>query len=104
MISQYLDISNDFNANSGAILDVGEWDYIIAQLVNPSSTVTFNTSNDGNAIQGVSDGSAASAINWSAVQGTNLATGSAASTLAATGELKFNGKISATNRYNGNSR
>ncbi len=89
MISQYLDLSNEFNATSNVILDIGEWDYIIVQLVNPSGTVSFLTSNDGNAIQSVSDGSAASAINFVAIQGTNLATGSAITSIAAAGIIKF---------------
>ncbi len=89
MISQYLDVSEDFNADSNVILDIGEWDNAIVELVNPSGTVNFLTSNDSNAIQGVSDGSAASAINFFAVQGTNLATGSAVTSLAASGSVKF---------------
>lgn len=89
MLSSYLDVTDLFNLNSGWVGDIGEWDYVTLQLVNPSGAVSFNTSNDSGAIQGVSDGSAASATNFTSVQGTNLASGSAVTSLNASGEVKF---------------
>lgn len=89
MISQYLDLTADFNADGLATIDVGEWDYIVVQLVAPVGTTTFNTSNDSGAVQGVTDGNAASATNFLAVQGTNLTNGSAITTIAAAGIIKF---------------
>jgi hypothetical protein len=84
-----LDITDDFNVDSEAQLDTGGFDYAIVQLVNPSGTVNFKHSNDAGAIQGVSDGSAVSATNFIALQGTNLATGTGVTSLAASGLVRF---------------
>lgn len=88
-LSQILDVTADYSVGSLATLDIGGYDYAIVQLVNPSGTVTFKTSNDANEKTGASDGSAVSATNFTVVQGTNLATSAAASTLAATGLMRF---------------
>jgi hypothetical protein len=88
-VSQILDITEDYNLGKQATIEIGGWDYAIVQLVNPSAAVTFKTSNDANAITGASDGSAASALNFTDVQGTNLATGSGAVSLNATGLMRF---------------
>lgn len=88
-LSQILDVSADYNVGNLATLDIGGYDYAIVHLVNPSGTVTFKTSNDANAITGASDGSAVSAINFTVVQGINLSTSAAVSTLAATGLIRF---------------
>lgn len=90
-ISRIVDVTDDFNADSQAILEVGGYDYIDVQLVTPTGAVNFENTNDSGAITGVSDGSAASAINFVAVQGTNLGTGSAVTSLNASGVVKFNG-------------
>jgi hypothetical protein len=86
---QRLDITTDLNNNSIAQLDVGGWETIVVQLVSPTGTFTFNSSNDSGAVHGVSDGSAISATNWIATQGVNLNSGSAVTTLAASGEVRF---------------
>ena len=88
-VSQIKDLTTDINADGRAIIDIGGFDYAIVQLVSPTSTATFATSNDSNDITGVSDGSAASATNFIDVQGTNLNSGSAVSTLAASGIVRF---------------
>lgn len=84
-----LDITADLNNNSIWQSDIGGWDYAVVQLVSPTGTFTFNSTNDANAITGVSDGSAVSATNWIAVQGTNLNSGAAVSTLAASGLVRL---------------
>lgn len=88
-VSRIVDITNDLNNNSIAVLDVGQWDNAVVQLVSPTGTFTFNSTNDSGAITGVSDGSSASATNWIAVQGTNLNSGSAVTTLAGSGIVRF---------------
>ena len=88
-LSTTLDVTKQFNANSGYIADFSGWDYCVVQLVSPSGAVSFNTSNDSGAVQGVSDGSSISASNFTAVQGTNLASGSAITSLNATGNVRF---------------
>lgn len=84
-----LDVTDDFNADSDVKLDTGGFDYAIVQLVSPSGTVSFKHSNDAGAIQGVSDGSAVSATNFVTLQGTNLASGSGVTSLAASGLVRF---------------
>lgn len=84
-----LDVTADINADGRAVLDVGSWDYAVVQLVSPTSTATFATTVDAGGVTGVSDGSAASASNFIDVQGTNVNSGSAVTTLAASGIVKF---------------
>lgn len=88
-VERLLDVTADINADGRAIVETGGWDYATVQLVSPTSTATFATSNDAGAITGVSDGSAASAINFIDTQGTNVNSGSAVTTLAASGIVKF---------------
>lgn len=88
-VQSLIDITADINADGRSILDVGGFDYAVVQLVSPTSTATFATSNDSGDIQSVSDGSAASATNFIDVQGTNVNSGSAVSTLASSGIVKF---------------
>lgn len=90
-VSQLLDITADFNIGSLAILDIGGYDSVVVQVITPTGTVNFLTTNDGGAVQGVSDGSATTATNFVAVFGTNLATGVGGTSLAATGHMKFTG-------------
>ncbi|SRR5574343_1517882 len=89
MVSFYYDCTAEFNANGFYNAEIGEWDWVTVQLVSPAATVTFNTTNDSGDIQGVSDGNAKSATNWIACQGTNLNSGSAVSTLNASGLVRF---------------
>lgn len=88
-MQKIIDVTADLNNNSIWQGDVGGWDYAVVQLVTPTGTFTFNSTNDANAITGVSDGSAVSATNWVAVQGTNLNSGSAVTTLASSGMVRL---------------
>lgn len=90
MISRLVDVTSDFNANAKVQLDVGEWDYIVAQFVSPTGTVTFKATNDGGAVLGVSQGDAKSAINWNVINGLNLATNASAVNTNASSLFKFN--------------
>lgn len=88
-IQQKLIITDDLNNNSIWQGDIGGWDYAVVQLVSPTGTFTFNSTNDSGDSTGISDGSAVSATNWIAVQGTNLNSGSAVTTLATSGMVRF---------------
>lgn len=83
------DVTADFNADSTVVLDTGGFDYSIVQLVNPSGTVNFTHTNDSGDIEGVSDGSAVSATNFVTLMGTNLATQTGVTSLAASGLVRF---------------
>lgn len=89
MITQTQDFTTQFNTNSQLNLDVSGWDYIILQLVTPTGTVTFNTTNDGGAITGTVDSNPLSAKNWNLCFGTNIATGVGASSVAASSMFRF---------------
>ena len=90
-----LDVTNEFNSGSesgfpGLVkLDTGGYDYAVVQFVSPTGTITFKHTNDSGDIQGVSDGSAISSDNEQLVQGTNLATGAAATSTGASSLFRF---------------
>lgn len=84
-----LDVTADINADGRAIIDIGSWDYAEVQLVSPTATATFATTIDAGGVTGVSDGSAASATNFIDTQGTNINSGSAVTSLAASGIVRF---------------
>ena len=88
-LPQYLDWTAEFNANSGINIEIGSWDYVIVQLVSPSGAVTFNSTNDDGGANGTGYGSAATATNWVAVQGTNLNTGTGVTSLNVSGMVRF---------------
>lgn len=90
-IQQVIDITADINADGRSILDVGGFDYAVVELVTPNTTASFASTSDSGDITGISDGSAASATNFVTTQGTDLSSGSAVSSLATTGQVKFTG-------------
>jgi hypothetical protein len=84
-----INITNDTRDDGSWVLDVSLWRNITFQFVNPSGTFNFTGSNDSNPIRGVSDGNPATAINFTAIQAINLATGSAVTTASAAGLFKI---------------
>lgn len=78
MLSKGFDVTAFFNANGFANLDMGDYDYILVQIVGSNGTISFLTTNDGGAVQGETTGNATSSTSYTAVRGTNLGTGSAA--------------------------
>lgn len=90
-LTRLLDLTPDFNAvtNPAVKIDVSGWDFVVAQLVLPTGTVTFSATNDGGAIEGTTDGNATSSLNYIDVQGTNLNSGVATTTLGASGLIRF---------------
>lgn len=90
-IQQTLDVTQDINADGRAVIDIGGYDYAVVDLVSPTSTATFASTSDAGDITGVSDGSAASATNFTTTQGVDLSSSSNVSTLAGTGQVRFSG-------------
>ena len=88
-IQQRLNITEDLNNNSIGQYDIGGWDYAVVQLVSPTASFEFSTTNDSGEATGISDGSAISATNWVVTQGVNLNSGSAVTTLATSGLVRF---------------
>lgn len=89
MVNKVEDVTTKFNANGFINLDIGEWDYCIVEVITPTGVIAFNASLDGGSVQGVTNGNATSAINFFSVQATNLTTGAAATTTAASGIFKL---------------
>lgn len=89
-VTQVIDITKDFTNGSGICnIDLAGNDWAVLQIITNSATINFLTSNDGGAVTGGAEGNAKSAANFFAVQGTNLATGVAATTLAAGAGANF---------------
>lgn len=88
MLAQYLDVTNEFNANNGAKVEMSNYDYAVVQFVNASGTISFTASNDSGAVQGVSDGSIKSSANFQTVSATKLSDGTLVTT-AVTGLYRF---------------
>lgn len=88
-ISRTIDLTASINATGRAVIEVDGWDSAELQLVSPTATATFGTTNDAGGVTGVSDGSSASAQNFIDVQGTNVNSGTAVTSLAASGIVKF---------------
>lgn len=88
-LERILDITADINADGRAVVDCGGWDNAEVQLVSPNTTANFETTNDAGGITGVSDGNAVSATNYVSVQGTNLTSGAAVTSLGTSGIVKF---------------
>lgn len=78
-----LDITADINADGRATLDVGSWDKVVIQLITPTATASFTTTTDAGGVTGSSDGSAASATNFTTLSGVLLSDASAATSIAA---------------------
>jgi hypothetical protein len=89
MTSQTFDVTSDFNNNGKVNFDTNGWDYLNVQIQTPSGSINFNGTNDANAITGVSDGNARTAINWQPAQGINTATGTGVSSTSGNGIFKF---------------
>lgn len=89
MLAANRDVTVEFNAGSGINLDISGWDVVDVHLVSPSGAITFNGTNDAGAVQGVTDGNYITATNWTIVQGVIQGSGTAATTIATTGIIRF---------------
>lgn len=92
MTSTVFDASANFQAGGTSLqnIDLSGWDYCVVQLVSPSAAINFLSSNDDGSVTGSVQGGPLTAVNFTAVQGTNLSTGVAATSGAASGLWKFN--------------
>lgn len=88
-VATTLDVTKDFNADSLANIDMSGWDSATVQLVSPTGTINFLSSNDSGAVESATDGNALTSASYTAIQGTNLATGTAVTSLAASGLVIF---------------
>jgi hypothetical protein len=86
MTSQQHDWTYNINNQGHVTWDVGEWDRVTTQFVAPiSGTLYPYGSLDGGAIRGQTNGNAQLALNFTAIQVKNLATGSSVTSVTAAG-------------------
>lgn len=89
-LTRLLDLTPEINATNPTVkIDVSNWDYVIVQAVTPGVTITVSATLDAGAVEGVTDGSALSSLNYVAVQGTNLNSGTSVTTITASGLTRF---------------
>lgn len=72
MLAQYLDLTDQFNANNYCEFETSNYDYALVQFVNPTEEIYFNSTIDSGAIQSVSDGNITSSQNYVGIVGTDL--------------------------------
>jgi hypothetical protein len=93
MLSQYINISNELssdNPESAAYIDLSNYDYCVLQIANSGNSYNFYSTNDSNAITGVSDGSISSSINYVQIGGLNLFSNTYETSAASDGIWRFN--------------
>ena len=104
------DQASTFNSVYKITSDLSGWEKTTVQVVSPiNGSIYIYGSNDGDAVQGVQQGNAELAINFTPIQATNLATGTAVSVISAAGNysvpvnaqfLRLQGNpVGATNVY-----
>ena len=87
MLADYIQpvfVSNAF------VIDVSNYDYVVAQFVTPTGTISITSTNDSGDEEGVTDGNAATATNFTAVYATKLSTNTAVTAVDAAGLYKVN--------------
>lgn len=75
-LSQILDLTTDFNADSLAQIDIAGNDWMIVQIEgSPSGAIAFKHTNDSGFVTGSTDGNSLSATGFVAVRGEDLSSG-----------------------------
>lgn len=88
----HLDLTRQYKQNIyNVYLDVSGWDKITFHAIGTvaAPVYVYGTNNPGD-LQGVRDGDATLATDWSAIQATNLATGTAVTSFSAPGLYTVN--------------
>jgi hypothetical protein len=88
-ISTVIDATDSFNANNAYYQDLSGWDSAVVQIVSPSASVAFSTTNDDGAITGQLLPAPEVPINWVTVLGVNLTTKTDVSSIATSGLVQF---------------
>ena len=89
MICTYSDVTSDFNQNNTKVIDTSGYDYALIQFVAPTGTIALTGTLDAGDVTGAIDGNAQTATNFTTIQATKLADGTAVTTVAAAGMYKF---------------
>ena len=83
-ISTVVDATDSFNANNSFYQDLSGWDSAVVQVVNPGTTILFNTTITGQLLPAPEV-----PLYWIPVLGVNLSTKTDVSSLAASGIVAF---------------
>lgn len=84
------DLAPQYNTDKNLRFDVEMWQSVTIQVVGTvTGTILIDGSNDPGAVDSVSAGNAISSANFTSVQATNLATGSAVTSITAAGNYKI---------------
>lgn len=90
MIANTLDLTTVFNANNGIKIDTSGWQNITVQVDGtPSGTISITGTNDAGAITGVSDGNPLTSTNYTAIQATDISSGTAVTAITGAGSFKI---------------
>lgn len=88
-ISTVVDATDSFNANSSFYQDLSGWDSAVVQIVSPSATINFSTTNDDGAITSQLLPAPEVPINWVSVSGVNLTSKADVTSINASGLVAF---------------
>lgn len=83
MIAQYLDVTQQFNDNSGiAYIETSNYDYCVIQLIGVSviNTTIYSTIDSG-AVEGVTDGDISTSTEYTQISFTDLSDNSITQTI-----------------------
>ena len=87
--SKVIDATSAFNVRGTYYQDLSGWDTAVVQFVTPSEAITFFTTNDDNAVTGQLLPSPEVPVNWTAVEGINLATKTDVLSVSASAVVEF---------------
>lgn len=87
--SKVIDATDSFNVTGSFYQDVSGWDSAVVQIVTPSETISFKTTNDDNAVLGDLLPAPEVPTNWLAVEGVNLADKTNVSSVNASANVAF---------------
>lgn len=73
MIAQYLDLTDEFNANGKAYVEVSNYDYCVIQVIDNGDSFKIFSTIDSGAEQGVTDGNVADSLNYQQISFLDLA-------------------------------
>lgn len=87
MISQIIDVTDQYNATQAVKIDVSLWQNITVHIVGgfEDTGMNFYGSNDSGVVNGVSDGGPSMSLNYQPIRVTNLSDGTQSSTMPGAG-------------------
>ncbi len=89
MVSATQDLTLAFNANNSVIIETSNWQNLVLHLNGtPSGTISITGSCDGGEISGATSNNPSTALNFTAIQATDMSSGTAVTAISAAGNFK----------------